>query len=287
MKMVDIAREMVLLYPVFELIESAKIKYFYNTKVEPILIYQMGKVGSTTIYETLKHSGIENSIYHIHYLSERRIINAINTYENLDRSLVPMHLRRSRILVKKIDLQNDKIKVIALTREPVGRVVSEFFQNIYYFSTETLSSKNKVDLNLAFEKVNDRILSYDVDDEEAATWFDKEFKEALGIDIYNYSFDKNKGYEIIKDKNVECLIIKMEKLNEVGVAAINDFMPNSNILELVQTNIGSEKKFSEEQKKLKSLLNFDEQTLEYIYSSKYMKHFYTDEEITSFISKWR
>jgi len=175
MKMIDVARKMRLLYPFFGLIESLKIKYLHNIKVEPILIYQMGKVGSSTVYETLKLAGIKNSIYHIHYLSKRRIRNAINTYNSLEYSLVPMHLRRSKILVEKIDIQNEKIKVITLTREPVGRIMSEFFQNIYYFSPETLTNKNEIDFTAAFEKVNDRILSYDINDEEAATWFDKEF----------------------------------------------------------------------------------------------------------------
>ncbi len=78
----------------------------------------------------------------------------------------------------------------------------------------------------------------------------------------------------------------MEKLNEVGVQAISDFLPGTQVSSLVQTNVGSEKKFSNDQKHLKNDLIFEKNILEYIYSSKYMQHFYNDEEIFGFIDKW-
>ncbi len=75
-------------------------------------------------------------------------------------------------------------------------------------------------------------------------------------------------------------------MNEVGVQAINDFLPACRVLSLLQTNIGSEKKFSDDQKRLKNNLKLEKSTLKYIYSSKYMQYFYTDEEISAFIEKW-
>ncbi len=270
----------------FGLIEGIKIKYFHNNDKQPIFVYQMGKVGSSTVSKTLEKLNINNSIFHVHFLSDKNINDLILRYKNLTKSIVPMHLIRSKYLVKKFDLKKDKIKIITLTREPVGRIVSDFFQNIYYESPELIYKEDKINYDIASEKVKDRILKYDIENEYAATWFEKEFKEALGIDVYNFEFHKEKGYQIIKSNNVECLILKMEKLNEVGIKAINEFLFIEGNGALKQSNISSKKEFAEDQKKLKYELHFDKKILQHIYSSQYMKHFYTDEEISSFIKKW-
>ena len=50
-------------------------------------------------------------------------------------------------------------------------------------------------------------------------WFNVELKEPLGLDIYQYEFDKMRGYQIIEKDNIELLLIKLEKLDE--------FLPHS------------------------------------------------------------
>ena len=45
-------------------------------------------------------------------------------------------------------------------------------------------------------------------------WFNVELKEPLGLDIYQYEFDKMRGYQIIEKDNIELLLIKLEKLDE-------------------------------------------------------------------------
>lgn len=47
----------------------------------PILVYQMGKVGSSTIVNTLKSSNINNPVYHIHFLSSEGIYSIENYYK--------------------------------------------------------------------------------------------------------------------------------------------------------------------------------------------------------------
>ena len=238
-KAVSEIKSIAFLYPLFSLIERVKIKYFHNNNEQPILVYQMGKVGSSTVSETLEKLNINNSIYHVHFLSDKNINDITLRYQNLTKSIVPMHLVRSKYLVKKFDLKKDKIKIITLTREPLGRIISDFFQNLYYESPELIYKDDKIDYASALEKVKESILQYDIENEYAATWFDKEFKEALGIDVYDFDFGKEKGYQIIKKNNMECLILKMEKLNEVGIKAINEFLLIEDNGVLKQSKIGS------------------------------------------------
>ena len=40
-------------------------------------------------------------------------------------------------------------------------------------------------------------------------------KEVFGIDVFAYPFDAEKGYTLIKEGNIELLLMKMEKLSEL------------------------------------------------------------------------
>ena len=63
--------------------ESLKIKIQSFREYPPILIYQMGKVGSATVHETLLHANLPHPIYHIHFLSYDGIKNAEKYFLNL------------------------------------------------------------------------------------------------------------------------------------------------------------------------------------------------------------
>ncbi len=47
----------------------------------PILIYQMGKVGSNTVHKTLLASGIQNPVFHVHFLTKEKIYSNIKELE--------------------------------------------------------------------------------------------------------------------------------------------------------------------------------------------------------------
>jgi len=64
-------------------VESLKIRFRNFNTNPPILIYQMGKVGSTTILKSLKNAQIQNPVYHIHFLSSDGIRNAERYFKTL------------------------------------------------------------------------------------------------------------------------------------------------------------------------------------------------------------
>ena len=57
-------------------------------------------------------------------------------------------------------------------------------------------------------------------------------------------------------------------------------------LELVSSNVGTDKWYSEMYKRFKRNFKPTEEYLNIMYDSKYIKHFYTDKEIESFKNKW-
>lgn len=113
-------------------------QFFQNrNNKHPILIWQMGKVGSSSVYYSLQQIFNEKPVYHIHLLSKemiekgelykRSLINGNNSY---------LYNNEFRKKFKSSMRRGVKWKIISLVREPVGRNISAFFQNIDIFLSE-------------------------------------------------------------------------------------------------------------------------------------------------------
>ena len=69
-------------------------RQFKNTSASPIIIYQMGKVGSKTIRVSLKSLGLENPIYHSHILTADRNVESENKRRKFFRTNRHAYLQR-------------------------------------------------------------------------------------------------------------------------------------------------------------------------------------------------
>ncbi|MBW3021035.1 putative capsular polysaccharide synthesis family protein [Candidatus Woesearchaeota archaeon] len=174
-----------------------------------------------------------------------------------------------------------EIFIITLVRDILSQNVSYFFQKHSKFLND-LSGKN----NLSIEELQSVYLNKDLiyTLPRFINWFDSELKVVTGIDVFSYDFDISKGYSIIKKDNVNLLIIRMEDLNCVFSEAINQFLGVH--LELKNSNQSENKKYSELYSEFKNTLNFNQELISQAYNSKLMKHFYSQEEIDSFMIKW-
>ena len=55
----------------------------------PLLVYQIGKVGSTSVFKSLKVADLPFSLYHIHFLSHDRFTNHIRELKKAGYVLSP------------------------------------------------------------------------------------------------------------------------------------------------------------------------------------------------------
>ncbi len=241
-----------------------------------ILVYQMGKVGSNSIRWSLEQIGI--GAPHIHSLYKNR---GYELYKNflLSKMYYPLSKRILCALFyawQRLKLRRRKhLKVITLVREPISVNVSSFFHNLSYFAYE-FEQKNAKTLEEAFfNKFNH---------DYALDWFDIDFLPTIGLDIYKYGFDKEAGYAVIKEKNVECLVIKLEKLNGLE-SVIAEFVGN-NDFKLQSHNVSADKWFNPVYLEFKKNVSFNPEFIDRIYSSKLMRHFYSDEEINTLKAKY-
>ena len=113
---------------------------------------------------------------------------------------------------------------------------------------------------------------------------DDEVYKYLGINIYEYPFDKEKGYLIIEKGNIKLLILKLEKLNEC-VQVIRQFTGAGNF-ELAKENSSNDYWYKPIYDNFKKDFIPNREYLNKLYKSKFMQYFYSDSEIEAFYKKW-
>ena len=256
-----------------------------------IIVYQMGKVGSSTIVATLKNLKLNKAIYDVHTLTEKGISEkeqmAREMCNNSSTTYFPRasHLLTSRFLLKEMNegLGRRNWKIVTLVREPISVNISTFFQIIDYrlpdFNDRYLSGEVTIENAI-------KVFLQNHDHVSPLTWFDKELNSVLGIDIFAIDFPQSKGYKIYPTKLGDLLILKLECINDCKDKAFKEFL-GIDYFNLFNANISKEKEYSSAYIKFKKSIVLTESYIDKMYSSKYARHFYSEEEIESFKVRWR
>jgi Putative capsular polysaccharide synthesis protein/Sulfotransferase family len=257
-----------------------------------ILVHQMGKVGSSTIIQSLEDLNLRTPVFHTHILNPQKLNQKITW--KIEQSggrlsekevLKHGHLKVSKYLVDTLqkESKNRHWKIITLVREPIGRNISAFFQNINTYYENFIEQYNE---GLITRKEIEEKFFNECSHNWPLDWLDKEIKDVFGIDIYQESFPLSEGYKIYaKGNEFELMIIKMEDLNRCHKDAFRQFLGIENF-SLSKKNIASDKIYSEIYNSFLSTLSIPNWYIEQMYSSKYSKHFYSDIEIEQNKTKW-
>ena len=224
----------------------------------------MGKVGSTTLELALPGS------IHIHTLYDNRLWDESNNPFLKTKRLAGFALKRLAINSRR------RVRIITLIREPQSRDVSMFFQLMpslihNYISENNYDSRGE-GMELLYETFEN---AYDYN--FALDWFDMELKRLTGIDVFDYPFDKNKGYLEINKGKYDVLLIEMAKLNDLE-GVVGDFC-STNIC-FKDSNRGGLKWYGQIYKVFKKEYLPSEKYLNTLKNSKFYKHFYGDSNDT-------
>jgi len=103
--------------------------------------------------------------------------------------------------------------------------------------------------------------------------------------VYDYPFDKEKGYAVIKKNNIELLLMQVEQLNTLE-EVVGSFVGIPEF-RLQNKNISKEKRYRfAYQAYLETFTMPDKRLKKIYYENPYMNFFYTEEEINGFYKKW-
>ncbi|MFK7983845.1 MAG: putative capsular polysaccharide synthesis family protein [Saprospiraceae bacterium] len=184
-----------------------------------VLIHQMGKVGSLSIYHSLQAEYTQLfDIYHTHFLNPNYALasdtlrqennwqcyiqgkdhngHAIGYYGKT--------LIHNRLLVKS----QYPLNIITMVRDPISRNISAFFQNLHWiFGTSNAYQQKKLaELAQVFWEQADHDFPLD--------WFDQEIRKVIGLDVYKHKFPHDKGVQQLSAGNHNLLIINTKASNK-------------------------------------------------------------------------
>ncbi|VEP12679.1 conserved hypothetical protein [Hyella patelloides LEGE 07179] len=260
---------------------------------ERIILYQMGKVGSSTIFKTFYKLGLDKKfvLHRVYYFTqegiefvEKYVGNTYGDFINFPDSF-KNQIWRSSLLKNKLDknyLKNKKCKIITIVREPISRNISAFFQTLNWFVEK---KEHDFSNKKAYLQEVARCFWEKYPHDIPLTWFDDEPKRALEIDVFASEFPKSKGYKIYRGDYADLLLLKLEKLNECSQKVIPEFLGINNFV-LDNANVGQRKQYADTYTDLLKSIIVPDSYIDKMYDSKYTKHFYSDQEIEVFTQKW-
>lgn len=242
---------------------------------DPLFVFQMGKVGSTTHEETLE---ARYRYFHLHHRAD-----FCAKYE-------PYRVGRRGKGAEYFD-------IITATRDPLARKISCFFQHLavsrenptaeYPFCFDSVEAA----LNAGMDELIARFHAWDDAIPEATEWFDRHFEPATGIRIYDHGFDPEKGWQIFRDQNWRVLVLRFEDIGTNHLDALNEFVverygKRSRIKRLWPANLSSDKWYFDVMKEFRQKIKFSDADMDAAYCTPYARYFYTSEELASMRSKW-
>jgi len=225
----------------------------------PVLVYQMGKVGSSSVTHSLsrQYPGV---VLQAHYFK-------------------PNHKDwRVRRLYHWVMSGANPLYIISLTREPIGRNVSAFFQN---FQNHTGVPYHKS--NFSLEELKAIFLSRFADG-RPIRWFDKNIKENFGIDVYASSFPKC-GYATYYHKKNRLLVMRSEINDNEKAKVISGFLGLSDF-QLFSRNIGADKEYASTYMDFTRNVKFPSGYIDKMCKSKYFNYFYEQDVVIEVRKRW-
>ncbi|MDC8005764.1 putative capsular polysaccharide synthesis family protein [Aureisphaera galaxeae] len=239
-----------------------------------ILVYTMGKVGSTSIYYSLKRK-FKGRVLFTHRMIEKNIEAYNKAF--IKNNIKPHRSKVGELVLKKMASKN--IKIISLVREPIGRNISDFFQDlpVYLKNHRMIDGMEPSDIHSQFLQNYPHKIPL--------RWFDEEFKETTGIDVFNTPFNKEEKYIVLKEGNVEALVLRVDLDDEKKEKIIGEFLEIDHF-HLERRNTASSKPYSQAYNSFKEYCKFNDDYVTNMLKSKYCTHFYSELEISELTTQY-
>ncbi len=272
-------------------IDAHKIREAVSSDNPLILIYQYGRVASTSVYTSVLDANLGHPVYHVHTLSADRaskwIQKARQNKEKIDRNIIVGKLLGDIISNSSANPRQTPWKIICIFREPISVIISLHFLNPKGPFAELLAKHGN--------SCPDRVLKYFQDlfnrDDPAGwlltRWCDDVFFEETGINVYDYGFNVDQGFAILRENKFEILLLRFEDLtNAFKQGAARFFEKEEQQFNLAHSHIHKSDEYQDVHDYVKLHLKLPIGTCEKIYSTKFFNHFYSKATIEMLVAKW-
>lgn len=277
----------------------------------PLLVYQMGKVGSMSLVKSPRASRPDTPIYQIHFLTHDNIEYMEGFFRKRFEELSSGRVHESKTGGNRIEINQDlyqqimwglkhawtcqhlrrqidkspegkKWQVVTLVREPIARNVPSFFHLLDYELEYKIQFTESETLAKGLELFPNEFDQHEI----PLTWYDTGLKVVFGIDVFASDFPKAKGYKIYAGEQADVSLLRLESLKDCVSRAFKTFFLNIDDFTLVRVCVGSQKGYGAVYRQFLDSAILPDSYVHRIYASRYARHFYSPEEINTFKAKW-
>lgn len=256
--------------------------------VEDVIVYQMAKVGSSSVVASLRYIyaqlGLRVQVYHVHSLNYLDELEAgVRMLPNPEERL--RIIQSDRALRRLIDQdQQKRWKLISLVRDPVARNIASFFADLDDLMPDWHARLQSGSLSL--QQLQDYFLDLKQGIHNTPeTWFDTQMLPVFGIDVFAEPFPKDVGYKTYRGSSpASLLLIRLENLSACARTAISEFLGLDTFV-LMNWNMGDDKPYADVYRAFRRM-PLPRPYVEEMYNTKLARHFYTEQEIEKFTRIW-
>jgi hypothetical protein len=263
-----------------------KLRLSNWNKFPPVFVYQIGRVGSTTVYESLKNADLPYTFYHFHFLSHQGIRKHQIALKQANFVGTPRDIIYSKSIRKSLDTSPPPIvRIITLTRDPIRQRISSIFEK-EWGNPPFRDKSGNIDKDLALTYFRKYFQTADNILGTICSWFDREFKPALGVDVYAHPFNQEQGFTIFRQDDIEVLIMKMEDLSRCLSDATRQFLNLKHRVSTQMENVTVESDKGRAYQYVLPRIHIPAHVLDEIYNTEYARHFgYTVDKMLASLGK--
>lgn len=262
-------------------------RYLYMRRLStapgpPIVVYSVGKTGTTAIADTLYDAGF-HPVLQVHNLRPRVAVEAEAKARVKDGQpsngsktpkATPHYVWESLHLTRSMPTPERPWLVVTSVRDPIKRNIAHFFQagefEGYLDDQATVES--------LLERFGNRW-------DAGLNWFESNFRLSLGFDVLDHPFDPEQGYQIVDTPRFSVLLLRQESLAKAPVA-LAEFLGLDEPLELKRSNVGDQKSYASLYRDFLAQARPPRSVVERVYGHPMVQHFYSPAEIAAFRDHW-
>lgn len=245
-----------------------------------LLIYQMGRVGSRTVLESVRaHPGGPDALFHYHRLQGLDALERELLGDPSSPARAIEYVRASQRFRHRLDAHPGPWDVVTLVRDPVARNLSAFFHQLPRYVADAALGPELPDrmlLAIFLERFDHRF---------ALDWFDAELRRTFGVDVFATRFVFEGGQSTETDR-ARILLLRCEDLDAHLPRVMHRWLGLSE-LRVVRSNRGVDHDFGARYRRFAGEVILPDAYLDAMYASRLARHFYSREEIERFRARWR
>ncbi len=259
-------------------------------RVPVVVVYTMGKVGSTALVTALEAAGVR-PVLHVHEIVPANV-DAVRRFYAAEskrmRTRVPVDRLRLRLhdwTWKHVAVRDRPAKWITVVRRPLDREVSTAIHNLRWLLGDEYEGLREVPAEIARRLVERMRTGFRGGGRTTLDWFDTELRAALGVDVYAQPFPHEAGYAVLRQGAVELLVLKLETDDAVKERALAEFLGVPGV-SIPRANVSAERDDAAAHAGLREHLRLPDDVLARFLDARYTRHFHTPEEIEAMRARW-